>query len=333
MLSSTEFGERVADGAPCKKKPEVIAKIEELMKHDTAGDPMTGVKWTRRTTDKIACELRSLGVNVSSKTVGRLLKQLSFSLRVNHKKLCGATSEDRDTQFACIAELRERFAAAGHPIISVDTKKRELVGLFKNGGQAWNREPTLVKDHDFRSESNGIAIPYGVYDLLANRGTVFIGTSYNTPDFAVNAIEKWWRTEGRRRYPAARDLAILADAGGSNGYRCRGWKHGLQTRICNRHDIAITIAHYPSGTSKWNPVEHRLFSEISKNWAGRPLDSYETILKYIRTTTTSSGLRVRAHLIRRRYPKGVKITDERMQALSVTKDQTLPKWNYTIRPS
>ena len=180
---------------------------------------------------------------------------------------------------------------------------------------------------------DGIAIPYGVYDLLANRGTVFIGTSYNTPDFAVNAIEKWWRTEGRRRYPAARDLAILADAGGSNGYRCRGWKHGLQTRICNRHDIAITIARYPSGTSKWNPVEHRLFSEISKNWAGRPLDSYETILKYIRTTTTSSGLRVRAHLIRRRYPKGVKITDERMQALSVTKDQTLPKWNYTIRPS
>ncbi len=165
------------------------------MKHDTAGDPMTGVKWTRRTTDKIACELKSLGVNVSSKTVGRLLKQLGFSLRVNHKKLCGATSEDRDTQFACIAELRERFAAAGHPIISVDTKKRELVGLFKNGGQAWNREPTLVKDHDFRSESNGIAIPYGVYDLLANRGTVFIGTSYNTPDFAVNAIEKWWRTE------------------------------------------------------------------------------------------------------------------------------------------
>ena len=230
-MSSTEFGERVADGAPCKKKPEVIAKIEELMKHDTAGDPMTGVKWTRRTTDKIACELRSLGVNVSSKTVGRLLKQLGFSLRVNHKKLCGATSEDRDTQFACIAELRECFAAAGHPIISVDTKKRELVGLFKNGGQAWNREPTLVKDHDFRSESNGIAIPYGVYDLLANRGTVFIGTSYNTPDFAVNAIEKWWRTEGRRRYPAARDLAILADAGAAMaigvGVGSTGFKRGF----------------------------------------------------------------------------------------------------------
>ena len=261
-----------------KKTPEVIAKIEELMKHDTAGDPMTGVKWTRRTTDKIACELRSLGVNVSSKTVGRLLKQLGFSLRVNHKKLCGATSEDRDTQFACIAELRERFAAAGHPIISVDTKKRELVGLFKNGGQAWNREPTLVKDHDFRSESNGIAIPYGVYDLLANRGTVFIGTSYNTPDFAVNAIEKWWRTEGRRRYPAARDLAILADAGGSNGYRCRGWKHGLQTRICNRHDIAITIAHYsvryiqvePSGAASVQRDQQELGGQASRQLRNHP---------------------------------------------------------------
>ena len=190
-MSSTEFGERVADGAPCKKKPEVIAKLEELMKHDTAGDPMTGVKWTRRTTDKIACELRSLGVNVSSKTVGRLLKQLGFSLRVNHKKLCGATSEDRDTQFACIAELRERFAAAGHPIISVDTKKRELVGLFKNGGQAWNREPTLVKDHENRTASQSPTA-----STICSRTAGQCGTSYNTPDFAVNAIEKWWRTEG-----------------------------------------------------------------------------------------------------------------------------------------
>ncbi len=303
------------------------------MKHDTAGDPMTGLKWTRRTTEKIACELKGLGVNVSAKTVGRLLKQLGFSLRANHKKLCGATSEDRDAQFAHIAELRERFAALGCPIISVDTKKRELVGLFKNAGQAWNREPMLVKDHDFRSEALGIAIPYGVYDLLANRGTIFAGTSYDTLDFAVNAIEKWWRTEGRQRYPAARDLAILADAGGSNGYRCRAWKHGLQTRVCDRHAITVTVAHFPSGTSKWNPIEHRLFSEISKNWAGRPLDSYETILNYIRTTTTTAGLRVRAHLVRRRYPKGIKINHEQMQALCLTNHETLPKWNYTIRPA
>lgn len=168
------------------------------MNHDTAGDPMTGLKWTRRTTEKIAGELAHLGIHVSSKSVGRLLKQLGFSLRVNHKKRSGATCEVRDAQFARIAELRERFAAAGDPIISVDTKKRELVGWFKNAGQAWNRAPVLVNDHDFRSESKGVAIPYGIYDLLANRGTVFVGTSHDTPQFAVNAIDKWWRTEGRR---------------------------------------------------------------------------------------------------------------------------------------
>ena len=303
------------------------------MRHDTAGDPITGLKWTRRTTEKIACQLNSLGVKVSAKTVGRLLKQLGFSLRVNHKKLCGATSDDRDAQFAYIAELRERCASASIPIISVDTKKRELVGLFKNGGRAWNREPTLVNDHDFRSESNGVAIPYGVYDLIANRGTMFVGVTYDTPDFAVNAVAKWWRSEGRQRYPEAPELVILADAGGSNGYRCRGWKHGLQTRICDRHGIVVTVAHYPSGTSKWNPIEHRLFSEISKNWAGRPLDCYETILNYLRTTTTATGLRVRAHLDRRRYPKELKISNQQMQTLSITNHETLPRWNYIIQPS
>lgn len=303
------------------------------MRHDTAGDPITGLKWTRRTTEKIACQLNSLGVNVSGKTVGRLLKQLGFSLRVNHKKLCGTTSDDRDAQFAYIAELRERCATACIPIISVDTKKRELVGLFKNGGRAWNREPTLVKDHDFRSTSNGVAIPYGIYDLLANCGTMFVGVTYDTPNFAVNAVAKWWRSEGRQRYPEATELVILADAGGSNGYRCRAWKHGLQTRICDCHGITVTVAHYPSGTSKWNPIEHRLFSEISKNWAGRPLDCYETILNYLRTTTTATGLRVRAHLDRRRYPKGLKISDQQMQTLSITNHETLPKWNYIIQPS
>lgn len=303
------------------------------MKHDTAGDPISGVKWTRRTTEKIAGELQRLGIKVSAKTVGRLLKQLGFSLRVNHKKLCRVSGDDRDAQFACIAELRERCAATGQPIISVDTKKRELVGLFKNPGQAWNRAPVLVNDHDFRSQSEGIAIPYGVYDLLANRGTVFVGTSYDTPEFAVNAIEKWWRTEGRQRYPGAGELAILADAGGSNGHRCRSWKQALQTQLCNRHRITVAVAHYPSGTSKWNPIEHRLFSEISKNWAARPLDSYDTILNYLRTTTTATGLRVRAHLDQRRYPKGAKVTDEQMRALCLTKHETLPKWNYTIRPA
>lgn len=310
-----------------------MARIEELMEHDTAGDPMTGLRWTRRTTAKIAAELQSMGISVSDRTVAKLLKMLGFSLRVNHKKLSGACSDDRDAQFSHIAALREHYAAQGLPLISVDTKKKELVGCFKNSGVSWQAEPVLVKDHDFRSEAIGIAIPYGVYDLLANCGTVFVGTTHDTPDFAVDCVGKWWRTEGQKRYGGARSLAILADGGGSNGPTSRVWKYGLQTRVCNRHGLHVSVAHYPTGTSKWNPIEHRLFSEISKNWAGRPLDSYETILNYLRTTSTASGLRVRAHLIRKPYEKGVKISDAQMDELDITKDDDLPRWNYTLRPA
>lgn len=303
------------------------------MEHDTAGDPITGLKWTRRTTAKIAEELESLGIEVSPKTVARLLKQMGFSLRVNHKKVSRTSPEERDAQFVRIAELRERFAAEGLPVISVDSKKRELVGNFKNAGTAWNREPVAVNDHDFRSEADGIAIPYSVYDVQANRGTVFVGTSYDTPQFAAEAIARWWRSDGQRRYPDAGELVILADAGGSNGPRCRAWKHGLQHYICNRYGLTVTVAHYPSGASKWNPVEHRLHSEISKNWAGRPLDSYETVLNYLRTTRTRTGLRVRASLVRKRYEKGIKITDAQMREISITQDDVLPRWNYTLTPS
>jgi Rhodopirellula transposase DDE domain len=303
------------------------------MKHDTAGDPMTGLKWTRRTTAKLAAELSSLGIKVSARTVARLLKQMRFSLRTNRKMLCGNSPEERDAQFGRIAELRDRFASHGLPIISVDTKKKEMVGLFKNPGLAWTQEPVLVNDHDFRSDAKGMVVPYGVYDTKANRGTLFVGTSHDTPYFAVDAIEKWWRTEGRIRYPDAQRIAVLADAGGSNGPTCRAWKHGLKARICNRHGLTVTVAHYPTGASKWNPIEHRLFSEISKNWAGRPLDTYETILNYIRTTRTTTGLRVRAHLVRRYYKKEVRITDAEMQALKVAPSKALPKWNYTLRPA
>ena len=311
----------------------MIARIEELMQDDTAGDPMTGLKWTRRTTAKIAAELASAGIEVSDRTVAKLLKRMRFSLRVNHKKLSGASPKERDAQFAHIAELRESFAAQGLPVISVDSKKRELVGPFKNGGAAWRRQPTLVKDHDFRSDADGIAIPYGVYDLQANRGTVFVGTTYDTPYFAVDSVEKWWRTEGFRRYHGARHLAILADGGGSNGLTCRAWKYGLQTRVCNRHALRVTVAHYPAGASKWNPIEHRLFSEISKNWMGHPLDSYETILNYLRTTNTKTGLRVRAHLRRRPYKKGIKISDHQMRELNIARDEDQSKWNYTLQPA
>ena len=303
------------------------------MKHDTAGDPMTGCKWTRRTTAKIAAELESLGIEVSDRTVARLLKKMGFRLRVNHKKLSGASAQDRDAQFMRIAEVRERFGARGLPLISIDTKKRELVGCFKNAGAAWGHKPVLVNDHDFRSDAIGIAIPYGVYDLLANRGTVFVGTTYDTAEFAVECVANWWRTEGQQRHRNARHLAILADGGGSNAARSRAWKYGLQTRLCNRYGIAVTVAHYPPGASKWNPIEHRLFSEITKNWAGCPLESYQTILNRIRTTTTSTGLRVQAHLVETSYDKGVKITDHQMHELAITKDAVLPMWNYTLRPA
>ena len=311
----------------------MIARIQELMKHDTAGDPMTGLKWTRRTTAKIAAELRCADIAVSDRTVAKLLKMLGFSLRVNHKKLSGACSDQRDAQFSHIAALRELYAAQGLPLISVDTKKKELVGRFKNDGVCWAVEPVLVKDHDFRSEAIGIAIPYGVYDLQANRGTMFVGTTHDTPDFAVDCVEKWWRTEGQKRYGDTQRLAILADGGGSNSPTSRAWKYGLQSRVCNRHGLHVTVAHYPTGASKWNPIEHRLFSEISKNWAGRPLDSYETILNYLRSTSTASGLRVRAHLIRKPYEKGVKISDAQMDELDIIKAEHLPRWNYTLRPA
>ena len=310
----------------------MIQRIEDLMKHDTAGDPMSGLKWTCRTTVKIAAELRSVGIEVSDRTVAKLLKKMGFSLRVNHKKLSNS-HPDREAQFARIAELREHCANTHLPIISVDTKKKELIGCFKNPGVTWERTPVLVKDHDFRSEADGIAVPYGVYDLHANTGTLFVGTSFDTPGFAVDCIEKWWRTEGRQRYPDAEGLTILADGGGSNASNSRAWKFGLQHQICDRHALSITVAHFPTGASKWNPIEHRLFSELSKNWAGRPLDCLETILNYARTTTTTTGLRVKAHLVRRRYKKGVKITDDQMRNLALSRHDTLPKWNYTICPS
>ena len=315
-----------------KKTPEVIARIEALMTHETAGDPVSGLKWTRRTTAKLADELRGLGIHVCPQTVARLLKAMGYSLRVNHKKLAGASHPNRDQQFQHITALRERCAADNSPLISVDTKKKELVGTFRNPGAKWDRSPELVNDHDFRSDADGRAVPYGIYDPRANAGTVFVGRTADTPAFAVDCIEKWWRTEGRKRYPEAKTLQILADGGGSNSCTARAWKFNLQHRFCNRHGLPVRVAHYPPATSKWNPIEHRLFCEISKNWAGRPLDSFETILKYLRTTRTSTGLRVRAHLVRKTYETGVKVTDAQMRELRITPNSVLPKWNYTIEP-
>ena len=302
------------------------------MDHETAGDPLSGLKWTRRTTAKVAAELCKLGTDVCARTVARLLKKMGFSLRVNHKKRAGASHPNRDDQFQHIAELRERCAGENTPVISVDTKKKELVGAFRNPGAKWDHSPELVNDHDFPSAAEGRAIPYGIYDPRANAGTVFVGQTADTPAFAVDCIEKWWRTEGHKHYPEAEALQILADGGGSNSCTARAWKFNLQHRLCNRHRLRVTVAHYPPATSKWNPIEHRLFCEVSKNWAGRPLDSYQTILKYLRTTRTATGLRVRAHLVRKTYKTGVKVTAAQMRELRITPNSFLPKWNYTIEP-
>ena len=269
------------------------------------------LKWTRKTTRKISRELGSAGITVSANTVGRLLEELRYALRVNHKKhALHASHPDRNRQF--------------------DTKKKELVGRFKNPGAVWAKAPIVVNDHDFRSDAIGMAIPYGIYDIGANQGHLFVGTSHDTPAFAADAIARWWVQDGRPRYPKARELLILADSGGSNGPRNAAWKHHLQAKLCDRHGLRVTVCHYPPGTSKWNPIEHRLFGELSKNWAGVPLESYDTILNYIRSTTTETGLKVKATLLQRHYPTGIRVAPEDIADLHLRPRNVLPLWNYTI---
>ncbi len=294
---------------------------------------MTGLKWMRTTPEKIAEILQdSLGISVSKNTVAGLLKELHFSLKANKKNIPTKSDPDRDQQFQVIEELRSEFEAKGAPIISVDAKKRELVGLFKNIGTIWTREAIEVYDHDFPSCADGVAIPYGIYDVQRNRGYVFVGVSHDTSAFAVNSIVKWWNRHGCKQYRSTNELLILADAGGSNNPRWRRWKLGIQDQLCDRYGLVVTVCHYPTGASRWNPIEHRLFSEISKNWAGRPLDSYETIVNYINSTTTSTGLNVRCYLDESEYEKGIKISDEDIETLCVTENNVLGKWNYTIEP-
>jgi hypothetical protein len=303
------------------------------MRHDTAGDPITGVKWSRRTTRKIAEQLTTLGIAVSKNTVGRLLKEMDYRLRVNRKQIASTKSPDRNQQFLYIGQQRERFATQGQPTISVDTKKKELIGNFKNAGAKWDREPVLVNDHDFRSDADALAIAYGVYDIQANRGAVFVGTSHDTPAFAVDAIAQWWWQEGSQRYPEARELFILADGGGSNGPRCRAWKKAIQDTLCTPLGLTVTVSHYPPGASKWNPIEHRLFSQISRNWAGEPLSDINKMLNFIRTTKTQTGLTVTAYLIPGQYETGIKIPDAEIRQLNLVPHETLGRWNYTVHPT
>ena len=315
-----------------------MGRIADLLQHETAGDPMRGLKWTRRATRTIARQLRRLPLRISASTVGRLLKKMGFSLRVNHKRLESGVKNPpprrvRNRQFNYLGRKRKEFTSRGNPLISVDAKKKEPIGNFKNPGACWEKKPQLVKDHDFRSDAVGMATPYGIYDTGVNRGFVVVGTSHETPAFAVEAIALWWKRCGLRSYAKPKELLILADSGGGNSARSRGWKYHLQQKLSNPYGLKVTVCHYPPGASKWNPIEHRLFSQITRNWAGRPLESYETALKYIATTTTATGLQVSACLLRKRYPKGEAISDQEMNQVVLTRHKTLPEWNYTLTPS
>jgi len=304
------------------------------MAGDIAGDPMGALKWTRKSTRKTSRELQRRKISASPRTVARLLKkQLHFSLQANRKAIAETQHPDRDQQFNYIAKMNKRFVALGEPSISVDSKKKELIGNFYNSGRAWRRHPDRVSDHDFRSTATALATPYGIYDVRTNHGFVIVGTSHDTAEFAVDNIACWLRSWGTTRYPEITELLILCDTGGSNGYRCRIWKHAIQKRLCDAFGISVTICHYPTGASKWNPIEHHLFSYISGNWAGVPLRSLETMLKYIRTTKTQTGLRVRARLSRKKYLTRIKIDDEQMAEINIRRHQVLPEWNYTIYPT
>jgi Rhodopirellula transposase DDE domain len=258
---------------------------------------------------------------------------MDFSLRVNRKQIATNSSPYRDQQFQLISALRARFQRQGLPIISVDSKKRELIGNFKNSGAKWDRSPVPVNDHDFRSDASGVGISYGIYDPPYNRGTVCVGISHDTPAFAAHSIATWWKREGSRRHGNAHKLLVLADSGGSNSCSSWAWKTEIQAQLCNPFGITATVAHYPTGASKWNPIEHRLFSEISKHWAAEPLVSYEKMLGFIRNTSTKTGLAVTAYLDRKEYPTGLKPDRRLISSLDLKPGKVLPRWNYTIAPN
>ena len=303
-----------------------------VVEPNTGGDPMGPTKFVRRSLQAISADLEPLGYDLCPATIARLLRTQHFSLRVNSKQFTGPNHPDRDRQFRTIQVEIDRFWDEGLPILSVDTKKKELVGNFKNAGQLWCQEPEEVNVYDFLSDAICRAVPYGLYDVLANRGHVCIGTSADTPAFAVEAIRSWWDRYGCQRYRGADELLILADGGGSNGHRPRLWKLALQEQLSDRYGLYVTVCHYPTGASKWNPVEHRLFGPISVNWAGRPLRSLEVMQGWIRGTKTEGGLEVTTSLDERVYPKGLRVSDEEMDQLDLQRHGTCPQWNYTISP-
>jgi transposase len=315
-------------------QPGLKAALDALVEPLCRGDPESPLRWTCKGVRRLAAELQKQGFRIGRQKVADLLAELGYSLQANRKTREGNQHPDRDAQFEYIATQVRQFQGRSQPVISVDTKKKELVGDFKNGGREWRPKgkPQEVRVHDFVDKQLGKAIPYGVYDLTANAGWVSVGTDHDTADFAVETMRRWWRHMGQRAYPQATALLVTADGGGSNGSRCRLWKVALQ-RLADELGLAITVCHFPPGTSKWNKIEHRLFSQITMNWRGRPLTSHEVIVRVIADTRTATGLRVQAELDANPYPKGIKVTDEELAAVKVRRARFHGEWNYTIRPA
>ncbi|MFI5977808.1 ISAzo13 family transposase [Streptomyces sp. NPDC051452] len=314
--------------------PGLVPALLALVEPDERGDPMSPLRWTVKSTRNLAAELSLQGHRVSADTVGDLLREEGFSLQAGAKTIEGKQHPDRDAQFRYINNRARQHMDAGQPVISVDAKKKELVGDYKNTGRQWRPvgEPVLVKTHDFLDRQGpGKAIPYGIYDVAANTGWVSVGTDHDTAAFAVASIRRWWQARGHHDYPAASRLLITADAGGSNGYRTRAWKAELAA-LATETGLDITVCHMPPGTSKWNKIEHRLFSHISMNWRGRPLTSHDVIVNSIAATTTRAGLKVHAELDRGTYDTGIKVTDSDIDALTMDRHRFHGDWNYTLRP-
>jgi hypothetical protein len=314
--------------------PGLVPALLALVEPDERGDPMSPLRWTAKSTRNLADELARQGHKVSADTVGDLLREEGFSLQGNAKTIEGARHPDRDAQFRYINDQARAHQDGGDPVISVDTKKKELIGEFKNAGRDWRPkgQPAAVRTHDFPGDSEGKAIPCGVYDVTADTGWVNVGTDHDTAAFAVESIRRWWNAAGSSAYPRARRLLITADAGGSNGYRTRAWKAGLAA-LAEQTGLEITCCHFPPGTSKWNKVEHRLFSHITMNWRGRPLTSHDVVINSIAATTTRAGLTVRAGLDDGSYPTGVKVSNAQMAALPVSRHPFHGDWNYTLHPA
>ena len=321
------------DKPAINKQPGLLAALDELVHPTTRGNPMSLARWTSKSTYELADQLIGQGFEVSAELVRRLLHQLGYSLQAPSKQKEGSTHPDRDAQFSYLNDTAARFVRDAQPVISVDTKKKELVGEFSNGGAEWHPkgEPTRTKTHDFVDKELGRAVPYGVYDIANDEGWVSVGDTADTASFAVESIRRWWNTMGRPRFPDATRLLITADAGGSNGHRVKLWKIEL-AKLAKETGLEITICHYPPGTSKWNKIEHRMFSFISMNWRGRPLITYRTIIELISATTTKSGLRIKAERDWNHYETGVQVADAELAALPLTRHDFHGDWNYTLAP-